>query len=85
MLAIVMAGVAMFVSGCTFILVLALLGRKDFQYARQRDVNELNDRLKVQGVNQARLWRYLETIDDKVGSNGHRVFRTGMPKPDAKA
>lgn len=84
-LAIILAGTAMFISGTTFLVVLVLLGRKDFQYATKRDLQEALDRLSLMGRNQAKLYRYLEAIDGHLGSNGHRVLIPRVPGKDTSA
>jgi len=73
-LAIILAGFSMFVSGMTFVVVLVLLGRKDFQYATKGDLDEVRNLLAIIGRNQSRLYRYLEAIDAHLGANGHQVL-----------
>lgn len=84
-LAIVLAGTALFISGATFLLVLVLLGRKEFQYATKGDLREVIGRLGLIGSNQSKLYRYMEAIDGHLGSNGHRVLISGLSGEDAQA
>lgn len=72
-LAIIMSGMALFISGATFLTVLALLGRRSFQYATRQDVGEVRDRMSTLGRNLALLWRHMEAIDDHTGGWGHRL------------
>lgn len=78
-LAIVMAGIALFISGATFILVLALLGTGRHEYATQEDLEQVYERLRIQGNNQAKLFRYLEAVDDKTDGTGHQVLGVWVP------
>lgn len=84
-MAIILAGMAMFVSGTTFLLILTLLGSRRFQYASKADLEELSDRMRILGTNQAKLFKYLEAVDDRTGGTGHRVLGVWMPGDDAKA
>jgi hypothetical protein len=84
-LAIILAGVSLLVSGATLLTVLALLGRKDFQYATCDDLQEVLDRLAVVGRGQAQIYRYVEAVDDHLGCNGHRVLCPPVPGPDPEA
>lgn len=83
MLAIILAGLAFLVSGATFVLVLVLLGRKDFAYATRRDVDGLADRVAVVERGQRQLYRYTEAIDEHTGANGHRVLSSIVPGFDS--
>lgn len=82
-LAIVLAGTAMFVAGATFLLVLVLLGRKEFQYATKRDLDEAHQRINILGRKLSLLYRYLEAIDGHLGANGHQVLGVWVPSDDA--
>lgn len=82
-LAIVLAGMALFVSGATFLVVLVLLGRKEFQYATRRDLDESHNRISILGRKLSLLYRYLEAIDGHLGANGHRVLGVWVPSQDA--
>lgn len=84
-LAIILAGTATFISGATFLLVLVLLGRKEFQYATVSDLREVLNRLSVIGRNQSQLYRYLEAVDDRSGGSGHRVLGSWVPEHDSQA
>jgi hypothetical protein len=84
-LAIVLAGFAMFISGMTFMVLLVLLGRKEFQYATKSDLDEVMNRLAIIGRNQSKLYRYLEAIDVHLGANGHQVLGRWVPSEQAQA
>lgn len=84
-LAIVLAGIAIFISGSTFLIVLALLGGPRGQYASRTDLDEMSERLNIQGRNQAKLFRYLEAVDDQKGGTGHRVLGVWVPGDNTKA
>lgn len=82
--AVILAGLAMFVSGATFLLVLVLLGRREFQYATKADLDEHLKRMAILGRNQSRLYRYMEALDEHLGANGHRVLGTCVPDEDSE-
>jgi hypothetical protein len=84
-LAVILAGCAFFVSGATFLVVLVLLGRKEFQYATKRDLDEVRNLLAIIGRNQSRLYRYLEAIDVHLGANGHQVLGRWVPSEQTPA
>lgn len=79
-LAIIMSGLALFISGTTFLTILALLGRRSFQYATKQDVEEVRDRNRILGRNLALLWRHMEAIDDHTGGWGYRLHGRRMPR-----
>lgn len=84
-LAVVLAGISLAISGATFLLVLALLGRKTFQYATKEDLQEVLDRLEIAGKGRVYIWRYLEAIDDRLDLAGLPVLRRGLSRYSAKA
>lgn len=75
-LAIILSGVAVLISGATFILVMVLLGRSDFQYCSQEDLAKVEARLRK---NQSDLWDYVEAVDDQSGGRGHQVLGVWVP------
>jgi len=82
---IILSGSAIFISGATFLATLALLGRKQFQYATKKDLAELRGRMDVLGGNQVRLWRYTEAVDDRCDSAGLPMLRPSVPRKQAPA
>jgi hypothetical protein len=84
-LAIILAGMSLLVSGTTFILILVLLGRSEFQYPSVEDMEDIELELDELRANQSKLWRYLEAVDDEVGANGHHVLGVWVPGEKAPA
>jgi len=78
-LAIILAGISLLVSGTTFILILVLLGRSEFNYPSLEDFEDIEGELDELRANQSKLWLYLEAVDDEVGANGHRVLGIWVP------
>lgn len=83
--AVFMGGLGFFVSGMTFLLVLILLGRKDFQYATKQDLEEVLARMLVVAKNQSRLWRAMEALDDRCDAAGLPVLRKAVPSQPTQA
>lgn len=83
--AVLVSGVSIFISGTTFLLVLALLGKKNLQYASKKDLDDVLDRLEKVGRNQVKLWRYVEAVDDRCDSAGLPVLRPSVPRKQASA
>lgn len=69
----------MIMSSVTLLVVLALLGRKEFNYAKKADLNEVFHRLGLLGRQQSKLFRYLEAVDDRTGGRGHQVLGRHVP------
>lgn len=75
---------AVLISGATFFLCLALLGGPERQYATQEDLDEMLKRQRLLGDNQAKLFRYLEAVDDRTDGTGHRVLGVWVPGDDTE-
>lgn len=80
MLAVILSGIAVAISGVTVLLVLVLLGRKDFPYPEGED-----DRLALVIKNQAILWYALEDMDDRLDDAGLSVLRPRVQDDQAPA
>lgn len=83
--AVLVSGISIFISGTSFLLILALLGRKTFQYASKKDTEDLANKLTVLGLNQSRLWRAMEAVDDRCDAAGLPVLRPCVPGDKAPA
>jgi hypothetical protein len=83
-LAIILSGIAVFIAGATFFLNLALLGGVSDRYATREDLEEVLDRMRILGDNQAKLFRYLEAVDDRTDGTGHRVLGVWVPGDHTK-
>jgi hypothetical protein len=81
-LAIIMAGIAIFISSITCFAVLALLGRKQPGYPQSADEDDTLARLVK---NQAVLWKALEDMDDRLDDAGLSVLRPWVQDDQAKA
>lgn len=80
MLAVILSGIAVLISGVTVVLVLVLLGRKDVQYPQVQDEDP---RLTKVIINQGVLWRALEDMDDRLDDAGLSVLRPRVPDNQA--
>lgn len=81
-LAIIMAGIAIFISSVTLFAVLALLGRKQPDYPEGADED---DTLAKVINNQKVLWKALEDMDDRLDDAGLSVLRPWVPDDQAEA
>lgn len=70
MLATILAGIAVLISGITCIAVLVLLGRKEFPYPQGEE-----DPIATLIKNQRVLWYALEDMDDRLDDAGLSVLR----------
>lgn len=83
-LAVIMAGLALFISGVTCMCLLFVLGRRDFHYASKGELDSRDVRLDDLGRQQSLLWRYVEAIDEQTGGLGHQVLGRAVQLEDAE-
>lgn len=83
MLATILAGIAVLISGITCIAVLVLLGRKEFPYPRGEEDRE--DPIATLIRNQRVLWYALEDMDDRLNDAGLSVLRPRVHDDQAPA
>ena len=77
---------ALVMSTLTFVTVLVLLGRRDFQYVSKEDLAELASRVEHLGTGLSRTWHYVEVVDDAaLGKRGHGLLLSRLYRLKATA
>ena len=83
MLAVILSGVAILISGVTVVVVLVLLGRKEVPYSPSEDDESLVKKVATLIENQKVLWYALEDMDDRLDDAGLSVLRPRVPNDQA--
>lgn len=80
-----LAVIAIAVSIMTLLVVLVLLGRRDFRYAEpDNDPHGLMQRLEDLGRGQSQIYRYLEAVDEQTGGHAYQVLSSRVPEHPAQ-